>query len=57
MSKRKPAEPTERPEWPIVLTKDGYVIYDPADGYHLGQGGIMRRIVDGRWVYTTETTP
>jgi hypothetical protein len=34
----------------LVVTMDGYVIYDPRDGYTIGQGetdGHLRRIVAG----------
>ena len=43
--------PEEVYRWtPIVITTDGYVLWDPVDGYTVMRGelaGALRRIVDG----------
>ena len=52
MSPKKPPK-----HWPIVITRDGYVVYDPRDGYHIAWGeaaGQVRRIVDGVFVLVPE---
>ena len=40
----------ETPIEPIVITRDGYVVWDPVDGYTIGRGetrGRLRRFIDG----------